>query len=94
MFFNYQSCFYVCWWSHCWRSKTQSVTALSLSSTEAEFCAAVSATKFYLFICHVLKFLGGHHPTVPTTVYEDNEACINVIDTRHPTERTHHIEKP
>ena len=74
-----------------WRSKTQSVTALS--STEAEFYAAVSAAKCCLFIRHVLNCLQ-YPPTGPTIIYEDNEACINVVNSRHPTERTRHIETP
>ena len=74
-----------------YRSKTQSVTALS--STEAEFYAAVSAAKACLFLRHVLHCLK-LPPTGPTNIYEDNEACINVINARHPTERTRHIETP
>ena len=74
-----------------WRSKTQSTTALS--STETEFCATVSAAKVCLFLRHVLNCLG-QPPTGPTLIYEDNEACINVINARHPTERTQHIETP
>ena len=30
----------------------------------------------------------------PTPVYEDNEACIKVINARHPTDRTRHIDTP
>ena len=74
-----------------WPSKTQSTTALS--STEAEFYAAVSAAKFCLFLRHVLNCLG-KCPTGPTLIYEDNEACINVVNTRHPTDCTRHIETP
>ena len=74
-----------------WRSKTQSVTALS--STEAKFYAAVSAAKCCLFIRHVLNCLQ-YPPTGPTIIYEDNEACINVVNSRHPTKRTRHIETP
>ena len=74
-----------------YRSKTQSVTALS--STEAEFFAAVSASKDILYLWSVLSDL--HHPmTTPTPLYEDNKACIKVIKSRHPTERTQHIDTP
>ena len=33
-------------------------------------------------------------PSGPTPVYEDNESCIKVINARHPTERTRHIDTP
>ena len=68
-----------------WRSKIQSTTALS--STKAEFYAVVSATKVCLFLPRVLNCLG-QHPTGPNLIYEDNKACINVIDACHPTDRT------
>ena len=74
-----------------YRSKTQSVTALS--STEAEFFAAVSAAKSVLFLRSILKELN-LPMTSPTPIYEDNEACIKVINSRHPTERTRHIDIP
>ena len=74
-----------------WQSKTQSTTALS--STKAEFYAAVSAAKVCLFLCHVLTYLQ-QSLTGPTLIYEDNEACINVVNARHPTERTRHIATP
>ena len=62
-------------------------------SLEAEFFAAVSASKAILYIRSLLRELG-HPPTAPTPVYKDNEACIKVINSRHPTERTRHIDKP
>ena len=73
------------------RSKTQSTTALS--STETEFYAAISAAKVCLFLCHVLNYLG-QSLTGPTLIYEDNVACTNVVNARHPTDRTRHIETP
>ena len=74
-----------------YQSKTQSVTALS--STEAEFFAVVSAAKSVIFIRSVLHELN-FPMTSPTPIYEDNEACIKVINSRHPTERTWHIDIP
>ena len=74
-----------------WRSKTQSTTALS--STKAELYAVVSAAKVCLFLRHVLNCLG-QSPTGPTLIYEDNKACINVVNAHHPTDRTRHIETP
>ena len=74
-----------------YRSKTQTVTALS--STEAEFFAAVSASKIILYLRSVLKELS-LPMTSPTPIYEDNEACIKVINANHPTDRTRHIDTP
>ena len=74
-----------------YRSKTQSVTALS--STEAEFFAAIATAKLVKYMCSLLQELQ-MPPTKPTIIYEDNEACIKVINARHPTDRTKHIEIP
>lgn len=71
--------------------KTQSVT--TLSSTKVEFYAAISADKDSLFLWHVL-FCLDCSPTWPTKIYEDNEASINVVDTRYPTEQKRCIETP
>ena len=30
----------------------------------------------------------------PTVIYEDNKACIKIINALHPTNRTHHIDGP
>ena len=51
------------------------------------------AANVCLFLCHVLNCLG-QSPTGPTLIYEDNEACINVVNARQPTDRTRHIETP
>ena len=52
-----------------YRSKTQSVTALS--STEAEFFAAVSVAKSIIYLRSILKEL--KHPLATSTpIYEDN----------------------
>jgi hypothetical protein len=74
-----------------YRSKTQTVTALS--STEAEFYAAVAAAKIVRYIRMVLADLGykQHNPTV---IYEDNASAINIINSRTPTERSRHIDTP
>jgi len=74
-----------------YRSKTQTVT--TLSSTEADFFSAVATAKHVLYIRSLLQELG-FPPTGPTKIYEDNEACIKVIDARQPTERTRHIDTP
>ena len=74
-----------------YQSKTQSVTALS--STEAEFFAAIAASKIVLFLRFVLEDL--QMPmTTPTSVYKDNESCIKIVNARKPTKRTRHLECP
>ena len=53
----------------------------------------MKVSKVCLFICYVLICLK-EPPTGPTLIYEDNEACINVVNARQPTDRTRHIETP
>ena len=71
------------------RSKTQSLTALS--STEAEFIAAVTAAKTARYIRSILRELG-FRQTEPTPIYEDNKPTIDIIASQKPTERTRHID--
>ena len=56
-----------------WKSKRQSVVALS--SAEAEFIAASAMVQEVIYI---RKFLGnlGFQQTHPTCVYEDNRTCV------------------
>jgi hypothetical protein len=72
-----------------YKAKTQSVTALS--STEAEFMAAVLTAKLIKYLRMVLFELG-FAQLMPTPIYEDNQAAINMIDAGRPTERAHHFE--
>ena len=72
-----------------YRSKTQSLTALS--STEAEFIAAVTAAKTAKYIRSVLADLGFKQLN-PTTIYEDNKPTIDIVASQKPTERTRHID--
>jgi len=60
-----------------WLSKHQSVTAGS--SAEAEICATDECVKFLLELVQILDFLQVKHLFMPdtTTVYSDNQACIN-----------------
>ena len=73
------------------QSKTQKVMALS--STESEFFAAVLTAKVVLFPRSVLKDLK-YRPQAPTIIYEDNKACIKIINAHHSTNRTRHIDGP
>ena len=72
-----------------YRSKTQSITALS--STKAEFIAAVTAAKTARFLRSILTELG-FPQTEPTPIYEDNQPTIDIVASRKPTERTRHID--
>ena len=71
------------------RSKTQLLTALSL--TEAEFIAAVTASKTAKYIRSVLSELG-FPQTDPTPIYKDNKPTIDIVASQKPTERTRHID--
>ena len=72
-----------------YRSKTQSLTAMS--STEAEFIAAVTAAKTARYIRSVLCELG-FAQGAPTPIYEDNKPTIDIVASQKPTERTRHID--
>ena len=74
-----------------YRSKTQTQTALS--STEAEFYAAVSVAKVARYLRSILHELGYPQPR-PTLIYEDNQPTIKIVDSNVPTERSRHIEIP
>jgi len=72
-----------------YRTKTQSITATS--STEAEFLAAVLAAKHVKYLRAILLELG-FKQFGPTTIYEDNQSAIKMINARVPTERSRHID--
>ena len=74
-----------------YKSKTQSQTAQS--STEAEFYAAVSAAKIVLYLRSILADLGFPQKN-PTTLYEDNDSTIKIVNSGVPTERSRHIDIP
>ena len=72
-----------------YRSKTQTVTATS--STEAEFIAAVLCAKAVRYLRAVLSELGFPMKD-PTVLYEDNASAIKIINARHTTDRSRHIQ--
>jgi hypothetical protein len=72
-----------------YRSKSQSITALS--STEAELIAAVTAAKTARFLRSVLNELGFEQKE-PTPIYEDNKSTIDIVNSSKPTERSRHID--
>ena len=69
-------------------SKTQSVTAIS--STEAEFIAAVSCAKILLYLRSILYEVG-FACKEPTPISEDNISTIDIVNSSVPTERARHI---
>lgn len=72
-----------------YRCKTQLLVALS--STEAEFYAAVDAAKVIRYLRFILKEID-FAQTTPTPLYEDNKSTIRMINARVPTERSRHID--
>ena len=70
-------------------SKTQSTTAMS--NTEAEFLAAVTATKHAKRFCAVLLKIR-YPQDGPTPLCEGNMSAINVINNCVLTEQSCHIE--
>ena len=71
-----------------YRSKTQSITAIS--STEVEFLVAVSCAKIALYLQSILCKLG-FGCNGPTPIYEDNAFTILFVNSAVPTERAQHI---
>ena len=62
-----------------------------LSSTEAEFIAAVEAGKYILYLWSILNDIGllQHGATV---LYEDNKGSLLMASSQQPTKRTRHID--
>ena len=72
-----------------WSSKRQPTVALS--STEAEYIAATQATKEAIWLRRLFKDLG-HPQNEPTTIYEDNQGCIQLAKNPIHHQRTKHID--
>ena len=71
-----------------WSSKKQPVIALS--STEAEYVAATNAVQEALWLRSLLSELGFDQGC--TTIYEDNEGCINLSKNPQEFKRTRHVQ--
>ena len=69
-------------------SKTQSVT--TISSTEAEFIAAVSCAKIALYLKSILYELD-FACEGPTPIYKDNVSTIDTVNSSVPAEHDRHI---
>ena len=73
-----------------WRSKRQSVVALS--STEAEYIAAANAAREAIYLRKLLADM--EFPQEETTVvYEDNQGAIKLANSNGVNQRTKHIDE-
>ena len=74
-----------------WRSKTQTIQAQS--TMEAEVIAACDITNEIRFLRDLLHEFNMTQ-TEPTTVHEDNQACIKYTETLSVTDRNKHMAMP
>lgn len=72
-----------------WKSKKQVLVATS--STEAEYVAASSACNNLQWMRQLLADLGVSQKG-PTTVYEDSQGCIKLVQADVCSQRTRHID--
>ncbi len=73
-----------------WKCRAQSLTALS--STEAELIAVDDAAREAQFLHKLLQDFGLHVSEIqPTTIFQDNQSTIKLIDSEHWNARTKHV---
>jgi hypothetical protein len=79
-----------------WKSKTQ--TLIALSTTEAEYVALSAALKEVIGMLHLLEELHEHglpiHKNTPTfrcKTFEDNQSCISIATNHKNRPRTKHF---
>ena len=72
-----------------WRSKRQSIIALS--STEAEYVSLSYATQEVVWLRQLLSNIG-FKQTEPTKLYEDNQGAIGLSKNPKLNSRTNHID--
>lgn len=72
-----------------WSCRKQ--VCVALSSTEAEFVALSEACKEASWIRRVLVDFN-QTLTKPTTIYEDNQSCLKLIEEEHMSGRSKHID--
>ncbi len=65
--------------------------SVSLSTTEAEFYAAVAAGKYILYIRSIMSEIGMEQYEA-TTLYEDNQGALLMAQAGKPTKRTKHVD--
>ena len=61
-----------------------------LSTAEAEFVAATEAANDVLWLCGLLGELGFVHMT-PSVIFEDNQACVVMINNHMVSARNRHF---
>ena len=71
--------------------KTILQCTIALSLTEAEFYALSEAGKLVLYIRFVLEDLNMIQKG-PTTIYEDNRGCLQMVQALKPTKQIRHVE--
>ena len=72
-----------------WSSRKQRIVATS--TAEAEYIALAHCVRETLFLRQFLRELG-HEQVEPTTVFEDNQACISIAENPAQHARTKHID--
>ena len=73
-----------------WASKRQ--TAPTLSSTEAELVAAVTASQEAIYIRRVLKEMG-HEQREATVIFTDNSAVLDLVKTEKRLGNSKHFNQ-
>lgn len=73
----------------CWSSKLQSIVALS--STEAEYIAAVEAGKEIMWMRNILNEFG-HSCKRPSTLFMDNQSALSVSRNPEHHGRMKHLD--
>ena len=71
--------------------KTKFQATCALSSTEAEFTAAVEAGKYILYVRSILDEIGLPQDEA-TVLYEDNQGALLMANLQQPTKRTRHMD--
>jgi hypothetical protein len=73
-----------------WASKRQ--TAPTMSSTEAELVAAVTASQEAIYLRRLLKEIG-HEQRAPTVVFTDNTAVLDLVKTEKRLGNSKHFNR-
>ena len=71
--------------------KTRFQPTVALSSTEAEFIAACDAAKVILYMRSILDDIGISQDSA-TTLFEDNQGALLMVNSGEPTKRTRHMD--